>query len=480
MKVLRLHTLRLLLTAPILLAATASCYNYDEEEVINAADNHFINVTISVSVSGSTPTRAPLGGEYGDGTERGIDDRENKINDITLIFYQDNTGINTSSDDAVVACVKKYAVRRFDDENDKPTSHTHKDGETETYKGQEILYTTGNQKLEETQLVIGQSYKVLVVANAYVNAKVGDQIKDIRDQVINKVYDGTGVGINASNFVMTSETDATVTLTNPTDETSNGENNKIYYFDCIHIERLAARIDFNPVGSNYSADYNGYKYNSDGNSFFVVTRITPFNLYNENEFYFKRIRNNWSDATPTISYLVDESKENYVVDPNTENKVTTSFSYLNPLTSLTDELTGVYTQVMSNVQATDQINNGNVIIGYAKENTLRPTSPLKNYATGIAFEVKYYANSTANPVTTVYYHYLRHQGENVEGGSYQAKKLADISSDSQSCGDTKAMNFGIVRNNIYRVSIESMTPDEIILHIKVKKWDKFVHTPIYM
>ena len=480
MKVLRLHTLRLLLTAPILLAATASCYNYDEEEVINAADNHFINVTISVSVSGSTPTRAPLGGEYGDGTERGIDDRENKINNITLIFYQDDDdmGINTASDNSTVVCVKNYAVSPIDNTGE----HNHKETEPKTgYYNQEVLYTTGNQKLEETQLVIGQSYKVLVVANAYVKANAGDKIKDIRDQFINKVYDGTGVGIDASNFVMTSETDATVTLTNPTDETSNGENKKIYYFDCIHIERLAARIDFNPVGSNYSADYNGYKYdNSDGNSFFVVTRITPFNLYNENEFYFKRIRNNWSDATPTISYLVDESNENYVVDPNTENKVTTSFSYLNPLTSLTDDLTGDYTQVMSTVQATDQINNGNVIIGYAKENTLRPTSPLKNYATGIAFEVKYYANSTANPVTTVYYHYLRHQGENVEGVSYQAKKLADISSDSQICGDTKAMNFGIVRNNIYRVSVESMTPDEIILHIKVKKWDKFVHTPIYM
>jgi hypothetical protein len=429
--------------------------DYEDEIEIGATPN-YINITISVSANNNPVTRAnPTGGEYGDGWEKGKD-RENLVNNITLIFYQDGTGINTD-EEATVACVKRYAVTPMANTGTHNHKETEPEPETETetgYYDEEVLYTTGNQKLDETQLVIGQSYKVLVVANAYVNAKAGDKIEDIRDQVINKVYDGTGVGIKASNFVMTSETDATVTLTNPTDETSNGKNKKIYYFDCIHIERLAARIDFNPVGSNYSADYNGYKYdNSDGNSFFVVTRITPFNLYNENEFYFKRIRNNWSDATPTISYLVDESKENYVVDPNTENKVTTSFSYLNPLTSLTDELTGVYTQVMSTVQATDQINNGNVIIGYAKENTLRPTSPLKNYATGIAFEVKYYANSTATPVTTVYYHYLRHQGENVEGESYQAKKLADISSDSQICGDTKAMNFGIVRNNIYRVSI---------------------------
>ena len=47
------------------------------------------------------------------------------------------------------------------------------------------------------------------------------------------------------------------------------------------------------------------------------------------------------------------------------------------------------------------------------------------------------------------------------------------------------MNFGIVRNNIYRISIDKVhektdeTP-KITLKIKVKKWDKFEHAPIYM
>jgi hypothetical protein len=47
------------------------------------------------------------------------------------------------------------------------------------------------------------------------------------------------------------------------------------------------------------------------------------------------------------------------------------------------------------------------------------------------------------------------------------------------------MNFGIVRNNIYRVSIESIAPETdetptVTLDIKVKKWDLFTHAPIYM
>lgn len=519
MKVLRLHTLRLLLTAPILLAATASCYNYDEEEVINAADNHFINVTISVSVSGSTPTRAPLGGEYGDGTERGIDDRENKINDITLIFYQDNTGINTSSDDAVVACVKKYAVRRFDDENDKPTSHTHKDGETETYKGQEILYTTGNQKLEETQLVIGQSYKVLVVANAYVNAKAGDKIKDIRDQVINKVYDGTGVGIKASNFVMTSETEATVTLTNPTDETSNGENKKIYYFDCIHIERLAARIDFwaktkDPVTTNYTSatydadnyDHAGYVYavgvkdGEDRQDHFVLTSITPFNVLKGNEYYFKRTNDT------TDPYLADETTSNWVLDPYTATKTTAEHpSYLvSTLTTVSTDMANAFNVVLSNCQtASTETTEGtkftvtgsgvtadNIIIGYPMENTLKGgETPLYYYATGLAFEGYYYkkdATKNSDEKYTggerkVFYHYLRHQGDQ---DIYQAHTNETLNQ-TDLCLTSPAMNIGIVRNNIYRVSIEGFTPDDqhelyVKLLIKVKKWDKFVHTPIYM
>lgn len=475
---MRLHTLRQLLTAVILLTATASCYNYDQDDVINLADNHFINVTISVSTSDAPATRAPLGGEYGDGWEKGVD-RENEIKNITLIFYTDvENGINANSDDSKVVCVKNYTVRRFestDEHNHKPTEPT------SNYYNQEVLYTTGNQRLEETQLEIGKSYKVLVVANAIPNVTVGERIIDVRDKMLSTVYTGTGLGITASEFVMTSETDASVMLDNPTKETVDGENRMIYYFGCIHIERLAARIDYNPTGSTYSTDYNGYKYDeTNGNGFFVVTKVTPFNLYDENEYYFKRVRNNWTDETPAISYLADESKTNYVVDPNTGVKTSNTLSYLNPLTSLTSNLDGDFTQEMSAVQETDQISNRNVIIGYVKENTLHPNSLLKTYATGIAFEVKYYENSTTtNPVTKVYYHYLRHQGENVEGGSYQAKKLDDLVSDTQTCGDTP-MNFGIVRNNIYRVSVESLTPDNIILYIKVKKWDKFVHAPIYM
>ena len=212
--------------------------DYDDEIDINA-NTKYINITISVSASSSPVTRAPLGGEYGDGTEKGIETRENEVKDITLIFYQADNGINTTSEDAEVLCVKKYDVHVVRD-GDLPSNyaHSHKTGETSessTAINQEVIYTTGNQKLNETSLEAGETYRVLVVANAVVNVKEGDKIKDVREKVLSKIYTGTGLGIDATDFVMASESDATVTLTNPTVDTSTGEPSFVYYFNCIHI-----------------------------------------------------------------------------------------------------------------------------------------------------------------------------------------------------------------------------------------------------
>ena len=107
-----------------------------------------------------------------------------------------------------------------------------------------------------------------------------------------------------------------------------------------------------------------------------------------------------------------------------------------------------------------------------------PTSHLKKYATGIAFEGNYYAGGSGTPEKRVYYHYLRHQGE-LATGSYHAKQWAELS-DTETGSSSVPMNYGIVRNNIYRVDIAGVTEDGIELHIKVKKWDKFTHEVIYM
>lgn len=437
------------------------------------SSSQYINITISVSVDDNIVTRSPQGGENGDGKEKGKD-RENEVNGITLIFYQDPSGINTASDDAAVLCVKYYSVRPFTS-SDYPNTHTY-----QTSEANEVLYTTGDQKLGETLLQAGQSYKVLVVANASVSINVGDKIKTVRDKLINSIYTGDGAGINASNFVMVSESDASVSLENPTLDTTTGDNRYIYYFNCIHIERLAARIDYCTSGATYSDTYGGYVYNiGSTDAFHVVTKVTPFNLYNEDEYLFKRVQDAWP-ATAT-TYLGDESVSNYVTDPNTANKDNSNtFNYLSPIAA---SMNNGYTQSMSSLSTGQTFTaNGynNVIIAYPRENTLMPTSHLKKYATGLAFEVNYYANSSATPVTNVYYHYLRHQGEKATG-SYEAKKWADLS-DTETSSTTVPMNYGVVRNNIYRVSIESFSTQEGRIKIKIEeeKWRHVDNPAIYI
>lgn len=461
--------------------------DYDDSDLGNDT-SQYINIIISVSADNRPVTRGPEGGEYGDGAERGIDPRENKVNDITLIFFKDANGINTTSNEAEVMFVKKYNVHEVAP-GEIPDHHIHKTTEPYSVRSNEVLYTTGDQKLSETLLQAGETYKVLVVANADVSISVGDKIKSngsnigVRDRLTNAFYSGTGLGINATDFVMTSENDVTVALVNPT--VKKEQNKAIYYLDCIHMERLAARIDYCTKGATYDDNYKGYKYTvGSSGSFLVVTKVTPFNIYNEQEYLFKRVQDAWPATVTT--YLGDETKTNYVVDPKTALKLNdeTVINYVNPLSALPGSSTNSYAQVMADVHETSAItdDDGNsIIIAYPRENTLRPESLLKRYATGIAFETQYYATASSTPVTRTFYHYLRHQGESTSGSTYHATELTatNLENDIATCGSLP-MNYGIVRNNIYRVDVSGISDIGLDIHIKVKKWDLFTHEMIYM
>lgn len=494
MKLMRLHIVRLLLMALFVLPAVTSCYNYDDEENVVYSDaTNYINVTISVSASDNAITRAmPNGGEYGDGTEKG-NDRENEVKNITLIFYQDATGINTTSDEAEVVSVQRYVVRPVTD-NDKLTAndeHGHKNTEPGSdYYGKEVLYTTGNQKLEGTGLVKGETYKMLVVANAYVDVDEGDKIKTngedigLRDKVIGNVFTGTGKGIDATDFVMASETEAEVTLSDPSVETTSNETSMIYYFPCIHIERLAARIDFDTTGGTYYEDTanpakNGYKYVM-GGDIFVLTSVTPFNLYSENEYLFKRVQDAWPGTVTT--YLGDETTvghgtltkvaNNYVVGYKTgdkDNDLTNHpFSYLSPIEP---SMSNAYSHSTKTVQGSA------FTLCYAKENTLMPSSHLKKYATGIAFTGEYYSSGIDGPhETRTYYHYIRHQGDKAEDDTYKAKQWNELA-DDEVCTVNIPMNIGIVRNNIYRISIKGDGEGTLQVIVQETKW-RHVDNPI--
>jgi len=470
MKVLRLYTLRLLLMALIVLSAATSCYDYDKQDVISETPVNYINVTLTVSASSAPMTRAntPLGGEDGDGREQGIETRENEVEGVTLIFYRNNAGINASAESAAstpIDFVAYYTTTLVGDVSDR-------------YSG-ELCYTTGERELK-TPLSSDNEYHMLVVANANLEGLIvagTTTLAQVRDMVRSSVYAGTGVGTNASLFVMTSEEDKLLSF--GTGSYNQATNRRIFTFDNIHIERMAARIDFWAKNAAYATDYdhNGYLYSVGTTDHFVLTSITPFNLNmgSGNEYLFKRT----SDASSP--YLANETTSNWVIDLYTSGKTTSAHPewMVSTLTTVESSLTNDYNITMegsqSGIQKVENIDD--IIIAYPKENTLNSSSPLYYYATGLAFEGYYYVNGAkTDGERRVYYHYLRHQGD---AESYTAVKSP--LDKSVTCGSTTPMSYGVVRNNIYRVSIGGITPDDrLILNIKVKKWDKFEHATIYM
>lgn len=500
---LRRITYRLLCTLASVLLLCA-CSDSDGGDVDNQQNvgNIYVNFAISVT-NGNSGMRAatPTGGEDGDGREAGFA-RENTISGITVILYQDATGINTTADPTL------DLVRYF------PVSER----ATGTMPI-EVTYTTGQQPLGKHNLDLTKTYHAIVIANApEVAASLTEgtsTLSDIRDVTLSTIYTGSPSysADNITNFAMSSEEDNTINFASVTgtnlDGTAHTPGKDIYYdltAQPVVIERLAARIDF------WSKNSNGYKTSADNSAYtipgyeydvtsstdkFVVTGIVPFNLVNGvadygNEYLLKRLRTDISDDT-TTSYLADETTSNYVIDPMTLEKVTATHP------SLTSSLESVYDLIgdagklenttdnpnyhsiatmHASSSKSDIDSKENVIVTYPMENCLLPASKLYYHATGVAIIGYYYVNGTGTGTRYVYLGYLRHQGE---GDIYDIQPFTTPLATTDEMGGTTAMNFGIVRNNIYRVSINSIDEKGTLeLSIKVKKWDTFTHSWIYM
>lgn len=486
-----------LVTGVLFLSLLSACnVVVDGEEVEQPSNTNYINLTLYVNSNEAHVTRSPNGGEDGDAREAGFN-RENTVSGVTLILYR-GTGIDDES--AVVDFVKYYPVTLVKrDDPQTPYNFTSPNYDPEA------KYTTGDQKVAMTDLEFNQVYHALIIANQDVSSLCykGRPISEVRDLTMNNVYSLSNASQpwNAQQFVMTSERDATIDFSAVTQSPKPGVPYGVVYNieQPLVIERMSARIDYNTKGSTYSTTRKGYEYSvgTTGDKF-VVTKVTPFNLSNEEEYLLKRVQNTWTGSPTTTSYLGletagAEGTGNFVVDPKTSqknNSITLSYSNVletvNTTLSAGGENTGTtpLTQVMENVQSTSLFTvdgNTNVIIAYPKENTLMPESQLMKYATGIAFQGDYYkkGNDTTTPdERRIYYYFLRHQGELVSG-AYQAVYYSDLTG-TETCGSLP-MNFGIVRNNIYRVDIAGFTEEgNITIHIKVKMWDIFEHAPIYM
>ena len=193
-----------LLTAILSVSLFVSCYDYDQKErTVMDVSEKYINLRIAVSTRNHDITRAgerPEGGENGDGREAGFE-RENAVSGVTVIFYQHTDGINASVTDAVNTTIDYcayYPVTLDSRETQGTDEYSHED---------EAIYSTGNCPLKGTPIDITKSYNILVVANVNLASLITlgiTTLAEVREMVSSWAYNGTGKGIDATNFIMAS------------------------------------------------------------------------------------------------------------------------------------------------------------------------------------------------------------------------------------------------------------------------------------
>lgn len=423
-------------------------------------------------------TRSPQGGEDGNGREEGFD-YENKVEKITLLLFQADGGINADESVAATTIVHALYYPMFVGGTDDD--------------GQATDYTTRPQELP-SQLTLGQTYNVLVVANARLTDFDGLTLAEVRDRLCeNLPFTDSSNPESTRNFIMSSTADATLNLGTTSGHTGAFDDP---FSSTITVERLAARIDFDKENATWHQDGAYYEYtvlDADGNDTgdrFRLTNIIPFNL-TEQSYLFKRVSE--SATAQPITYLGDElpvpsgTQTNYVIDPfflqKTDQQLTPFYNAslrLSVVDSRTDYQALLQTYAVRNYEHTSTVTSTTgatteedyFILDYTSENTFPASMQadderMKAYATGLRFVGTYiYENGTTEEVSHDYY--LRHSDPNDN---------ADASA---------VMRNGVVRNNIYRVSISKVTQKKttedfgIKLRLIVVPWMKYTHSTIIM
>lgn len=477
----------------ITLLLTACQFEDNQQCPVNNVGDSYINLTIAVSNgdshNGTREGEKPASGEDGNGREAGFE-RENAVTGITLILYQDANGINTTSD-PTLDFVRYFPVTKVSSVA-QGTSYAAGTAHSNHANQIEAKYTTGPQligKYGVTRIDFSKTYHAIVIANYDMTSSLTEgtsKLSNIRDATLSTIYSGdnTKAANLFTNFVMSSEEDNTLNFAATGVMTEDASGDKTFNFNddthALVIERMAARIDFWAKGGTYDDTYitPGYVYqpwkSTDTSTptsadRFVVTRITPFNLNAGTEYLLKR-------TNDTSKYLASETGSNYVIDPATSSKTVAEVPtvFVNALSGIVSGLAtwngndfshtvaDIHAQVGTGLTGGFSYNDGSataedVIICYPMENALPDESPLYYYATGIAIEGDYYiGNNKTDPSKQehrVYFGYIRHQGESAE--AYDALLPSELDATVKT-SSAKPMNFGIVRNNIYRISIEKV------------------------
>lgn len=452
--------------AAAFLFAACGMFESDDAGCESGVDDSRAYMQVRVKVDATARSRAPQGGEDGDGREAGVN-HENDIHDVTLLLYTTNpedAGINATAGQATLTHALYF-----------PSVGERKTAED----GSSAYYETAPREMA-TPLDITKRYHVIVIANAGdLTQELSEMsLPQIRDYLVTQAWREATAISEYDYFVMSSERDDVLSFDSSA-QTGTGTRQSPYLVE-THIERLAARLDFDTQGSTVSQD-GDYIYNVFGDATsqqpigkFVLRQVMPFNELNYGSCLIKRV----ATVKPlAITYLGEETEANgvatnYVLDA-LHGQTKAASHYRNYVASSSD---------WGNVTIADAWNvsgkplvSGHTyyILDYTLENTtLDNATP---FATGLLFRGTYYTNAEwedgsqpTDGTTKTYPYYIRHSDPTGKGTT------AD------------PMHYGIVRNNIYRVKIsrvieEPTTSDiSLAITINVRKWALYEHSEIVM
>lgn len=440
----------------LFLAFLPGCELIHDDLPETRTDGEPVYIRLQISTGGEmSATRSnPTGGEDGDGREPGTD-AENAVSNVTLFLFDANVAIDGEESTPLIPL--SFSGSDLMNSGDRPDEI-------------EQIYTIE----KEVRGLSEDSYHILAVANITFNeSEMPTTLGTLRDKLITSaLWTGTD---SPTNFVMSSEKLATITGIKASTEQYPAEED-------ITIERLAAKVDYKVNSASFTTD--------DGSSVKILG-AQLVNDFKKGEYLFKRVHATNVDATSGWSYLGDElpvndDATNWVVDAyDTKTKQTSDYN--NPYFSFVPSV-----DFPANASTTDFVH-----LGYTMENTNDVSSDeLGKYATGVIFKAQYTPKGFA---TEADFYYLNNtfyssiqeiKDKNLPGleglteTNYENYGI-DFYDDgicyytwwirhSNNTNDD-IMRYGIVRNNWYRLTVNSIKglpsgDDDIVIIVAVEKW----------
>lgn len=419
-----------------------------------------VYVSVVVNTGGSNASRVPTPGEGGDGPQAGTVE-ESTVHDLNVFFFQGDDGINSSNAENIdVKCL-------FFDEDE--LQYYGKNSES----NYDAIYSVTKEVSAETNLQIGQTYDVLVVANYGRNMSIvleRNTLAELREIKYHAMSETGGV----HHFLMSS---AGPDVSKITIEANNSKNNPSTV--TVNVERTVARVDYHlayPEAQSYFTPKNA------PNDKVKIIGATLVNKYNSQSYVFKRVTQDINiSPTSDVVYLGDEKgssteiASNYVVDPKTLNPPTDNIEY---------EYDEIYFPTYTNwgginwrEPSTEIFSKQNGVtygfLDYTQENVVSAevvSESRAEYCTGIVFRAKYIPDGKSDIDSYNIYLYngqcYTELPQGVEEDTPGVTKYPDgicyytywiKHADDGDNTKVSPMEYAIVRNNIYQLNVTSIS-----------------------